>query len=139
MIYPKKKLPLLEEKSPSPQHFSKLVNKNTILNLNIASYFLNVLASPDESTWSTTGGSINKTIKNLCLTRHYRKTVERTWLMVNKCKETKQEYTGNNNVTRHFNPPYLVSNLDELNILADSMENRIGFTYTTKLINCHHH
>ena len=59
--------------------------------------------------------------------------------MVNKCTEMKQEYTGNNIVTRHLNPPYLVSNLDELNILADSMENRLGLTYTTKLINCHRH
>ena len=38
-----------------------------------------------------------------------------------------------------MNPPYLVSNLDELNILADSMENRLGLAYTTKLINCHRH
>ena len=59
--------------------------------------------------------------------------------MVNNCKEMEQEYTGNNNVTRHLNPPYLLSNLDELNILADSMENRLGLRYTTKLINCHHH
>ena len=50
-----------------------------------------------------------------------------------------QQYTGNNNVTRHLNPPYLVSNVDELNILADLMENRLGVTYTTKLINCHRH
>ena len=71
-IYPKeKKLPLSEEKETSPQHFSKLVNKNTILNLNIASYFLNILASPDVSTWSTTGGPMNKTIKHLVLTRHH--------------------------------------------------------------------
>ena len=48
-----------------------------------------------------------------------------------------QEYTGNNNVTRHLNPPYLLSNLDELNILADSMEKRLGLRYTTQLINCH--
>ena len=47
-----------------------------------------------------------------------------------------QESTGNNNVTRHLNPPYLLSNLDELNILADSMENRLGLSYTTQLINC---
>ena len=46
--------------------------------------------------------------------------------MVNKSKEMDQDYTGNNNVTRHLNPPYLLSNLDELNILAESMENRIG-------------
>ena len=85
-ISPPKKIPLLEEKSPTPQHLSKLVNNNKILNLNIASYFLNVLASPDESTWSTTGGPINKTIEHIGLTRHHLKTVERTWNMVNKCK-----------------------------------------------------
>ena len=115
------------------------MNNNTILNLNIASYFLNILASPDESTWSTTGGPINRTIEHLGLTRHHLKTVERTWHMVNKCKEMNQEYTVNNNVTRHLNPPYLVSNLDQLNILADSMEKRLGLAYTTKLINCHRH
>ena len=57
--------------------------------------------------------------------------------MVNKCKEMDQEYTGNNNVTRNLNPPYLLSNLDELNILADLMKNRLGTRYTTQLINCH--
>ena len=103
-IHPKKKLPLSEEKSPTPQHLSKLVNKNTILNLNIASYFLNILASLDVSTWSTTSGPIHKTIKHLGLTRHHRKKVERMWHMVNKCKEKKQEYTGNNNVSRILNP-----------------------------------
>ena len=115
---------------------STLANKNTLLNLNTASYFLNILASQDVSTWSTTGGNINKTIKRLGLTRHHRKTVERTWNMVNECKEMEQEYTGNN-CKRHLNPPYLLSNLDELNILADSMENRLGFRYTTHLINFH--
>ena len=130
---------MLEEKIPTPQHLSKLVNNNTIFNLNIASYFLNILSSLDVSTWPTTGGHINKTIKHIGITRHHRKTVEITWQMVNKCKETEQQYTGNNNVTRHLNPPNLVSNLDELNILADSMENRIGITYTTKLIDCHCH
>ena len=48
-----------------------------------------------------------------------------------------QEYTENNNVTRHLNPPYLVSNVDELNILADYMEKRLGLSYTTQLVNCH--
>ena len=121
---------------PSPQLLSKLVNKNTLLNLNIAFYFLNILASPDVSTWSATGGPINKTIKYIGLTRHHRKTVERTWHMGNKCKEMEQEYTGNN-CTRHFNPSYLLSNSDELNILADAMENRLCLRYTTHLINCH--
>ena len=128
---------MLEEKSPAPHHLSKLVNKNKILNLNIASYFLNILASPDELTWSTTGGPIKKTIKHLGLTRHHRHKVERKFHMVNKCKEMKQEYTGNNNVTRNLNPPYLLSNLDELNLLADSMEKRLGLSYTTQIINFH--
>ena len=48
-----------------------------------------------------------------------------------------REYTGNNNITKHLNPPYLLSNLDELNILADLMENRLGLRYTTHIINCH--
>ena len=130
---------IVRRKSPTPQHLSKLVNKNTILNLNIASYSLNILASPYVSTWSTTGGPIHKTMKHPGLTRHHRKTVERTWYMVNTSKEMEQQYTGNNNVTRHLNPPYLVSNVDELNILANSMENRLGLIYTTKLINCHRH
>ena len=56
--------------------------------------------------------------------------------MVNNCKEMYQEYTGNNNVTRNLNPPYILSNLYEINILADSMEKRLGLRYTTQLINC---
>ena len=51
----------------------------------------------------------------------------------------KQDYIGNNNLKRHFNPPYLVSNVDEINVLANSMENRLGITYNTKLLNCHPH
>ena len=38
-----------------------------------------------------------------------------------------------------MNPPYLVSNVDELNLLANLMENRLGITYTTKFINFHRH
>ena len=33
--------------------------------------------------------------------------------MVSKCKQMKTEYTGNNyNLSRHFNPSYLVSNVN---------------------------
>ena len=95
---------MLEGKRPSPQHLSKLVNKNTIINLNVASYFLNILASPDVSPWFTTGGIIKKTIKHLGLTINHQKTAERTWHMVNKCKEMEQDYTVNN-YTRNLNPP----------------------------------
>ena len=60
MYLQKIQVPLSEEKRPSPQHLSKLVNKNTLLNLNITSYFPNILASPDVSTWSTICGFIKK-------------------------------------------------------------------------------
>ena len=113
------------------------MNKNTLLNLNIASYFLNILSSQDVSTWFATGGTINKTIKHLGLTRHHQTTVEITWHMVNRCTEMEQEYTGNN-CTRHLGKPYLLSNLGELNILADAMENNLGLRYSTHLINCQH-
>ena len=49
--------------------------------------------------------------------------------MINKCKEMKQEYTGNS-CTRHLVQPYLLSNPDELNILSDAMENQLGPRYT---------
>ena len=49
-----------------------------------------------------------------------------------------QEYTGNN-CTRHLGQPYLFSNPDELNILADAIKNRLSLRYTTHLINCHCH
>ena len=60
-IYPKKiQVTLSEQKRAPPKHFSKLEKNNTNINLNIASYFINILASPSELTWFTTGGTITK-------------------------------------------------------------------------------
>ena len=47
-------------------------------------------------------------------------------------------YTGGG-VSKHFGRPSLLNNLEELNILADAMENRRGLRYTTNLINYHLH
>ena len=47
-----------------------------------------------------------------------------------------QEYTGNN-CTRHLGQPHLLSNPDELNIIADAVENKLGLRYTTHIINFH--
>ena len=58
--------------------------------------------------------------------------------MVNKCKEMEQYYKGNN-CKRHLNPPQLLSNPDELNILTGQMGNRLVLRYTIHLINCHRH
>ena len=77
---------LSEQNLPPPNKLSILVNNNTNINLEIASYFLDILASPDVLTWFATGGPITKTIKHLGITKHPQKTVERTWNMVNCCK-----------------------------------------------------
>ena len=104
------------------------MNNNTIINLNIASYFLNILASPDRSTWNTTGGPITKTTSHIGLTKHHRSIVEITWHMVHWKKYHKALWS-----TLPF------KNSDEINILADALENHIGLRYTTHLINCHFH
>ena len=58
--------------------------------------------------------------------------------MVNKCKGMEKEYKGDN-CTRHLGQPYLLSNPDEINILTEAMENKLGLRYTTPIINCHLH
>ena len=86
-IYTKKiQVTLSEQNRPLQKYLSKLVNNNTTMNMNIDSYFLNILASSYVLTWFTTGGPITKTIKNLGLTKHSQKTVERMCHMVNRCK-----------------------------------------------------
>ena len=54
------------------------------------------------------------------------------------CKEIDQEYTGNI-CTRHLGQPYHLSNMYELNILTDAMENKLCLRYTTHISNCHIH
>ena len=48
------------------------------------------------------------------------------------------KYTGNNGTERK-GQPYLLSSCHEINLLANSMERRLGLRYTTCLINCHRH
>ena len=108
------------------------------MSLNIASYFLNILAYPDVSTWFTTGGPIPKTTKHLGLTKHHQNSVEIPWHMVNRCKEMELQYIGKN-ITKRFGQPYLLKHPDEIKILADVMENHLGLRYTTHIINCHLH
>ena len=44
-----------------------------------------------------------------------------------------------NNCTRNLGQPYLLSNLDELNILSDDMEKKLGLCYPNHIINSHRH
>ena len=80
------------------------MNNNTTLNLNIASYFINILASLDWSTWNTIGGPITKTINTLGITKYQRRTVERMWLMFTRCKDMELQYKVKNS-TKHFGRP----------------------------------
>ena len=52
-------------------HLGLPVNNNTTLDLNIVSYFINILASPDELTWNTIDGPITKAKNYLGLTKHH--------------------------------------------------------------------
>ena len=54
------------------------------------------------------------------------------------CIEQGVKYTGGN-VTKHYGVSYLLSFSSEINLLANSMKNRLGLRYTTLLINCHSH
>ena len=46
------------------------------------------------------------------------------------------KYTGRN-VTKKYGRPYLLSSSCEINLLVNSMQNRLGLLYTTLTINFH--
>ena len=104
-------------------------------NLNIASYFINTLASPYANTWHHRGGPITQTIYHYCLNPNHQRYVEHTWKTLISCIEQGFKYTGIN-VTKKHGRPYLLSSYSEINILTNSMQNRLGLHYTTLLINC---
>ena len=84
---------LTEPSQSSPILSSKHINNKIAPDLNIFSYYLKHLSSLDISTWHTTCGNNNQTIK-IRINKHYRRTVERTWKMVNYCLEKGVQYTG---------------------------------------------
>ena len=65
-IYPKKfKLHCKKENRLPPKQLSRLVNKNTFLNLNTTFYFFNFLVSSGVLTWFTTNGNHRNTIERM--------------------------------------------------------------------------
>ena len=64
--------------------------------------------------------------------------MEHTWKTLISCIEKGVKYTGKN-VTKKHGRPYLLSSSSEINLLANSMQKRLGLRYMTLLINCHHH
>ena len=108
------------------------------INLNIASYFIHTLASPHANTCHQRGGPITHTIDNFGLNPNHQWSVEHTWKTVIRCIEQWFNYTGIN-VTKKHGRPYLLYSSFEINLLVDSMKNRLGLRYTTLLINFHCH
>ena len=76
-----------EPSQPPPLLLYKHTNEKIPPIKNIASYYLNHLATPEISIWHTKGGSITQTIKHIGLHKHHISTVKIMWIMVNECKE----------------------------------------------------
>ena len=55
------------------------------LNLNITSYFINTLSSPQANTWHHIGGTITNTIDHFFLNPNHRWSVEHTWKILISC------------------------------------------------------
>ena len=106
------------------------------LNLDIASYFINTLASPHSNTWHHRGAQITQTIDPFGLNPNHWRSVKHTWKTVISCIEQGIQYTGRN-LTKKHGRPYLLSSSYKINMLANSMQNRLGICYTTLLINFH--
>ena len=66
------------------------------LNINIASFFLETLAPPNEKTWHDTGGPITQTINHFSLNPNHWRSVEKTWKTMISSLEKGLKYTGNN-------------------------------------------
>ena len=77
---------------PHPTNQSSLELQKS-LNLNIASYFINNLASPHANTWHHRGGPITQTINHSFLNPDHRQSVEHTWKTLIGCIEQGVKYT----------------------------------------------
>ena len=89
------------EPHPNDQrsHFS--LEKQKSLNINIASYSLETLASPNEKTWHDRGGPITQTINHFSLNPIHRRSVEHTRKTIISSLEKGVKYTGKNVTKKH--------------------------------------
>ena len=96
--------------------WSKLFGLTKSLNLNIASYLVSTLVSPNENTWHHRCGTIIQTIDRFGINPNHWRSVENTWKTVIGCIERMVKYTGRNG-TKHYARPYLVNYYIEINML----------------------
>ena len=71
--------PCISEPHLTDQRYNFSLENKQKLNINIASFFLETLASPNEKTWHDTGVPITKTINHFSLNPNHRRSVEKTW------------------------------------------------------------
>ena len=130
--------PYLAEPHSTDRRYNFSLENKQKLNINIASFFLETLASPNKKTWHNRGGPITKTINHFALNPNHRRSVEKTRKTMIGYLEKGVKYTGNNG-TKRKGQSYLISSSHEINLIANSMERCLGLQYTTILINCHRH
>ena len=82
------------------------------------------------------GGIIAQKIDHFGLNPHYRRSIEKTWKTVISCIEQGINYTVRN-VTGKDGIPHLDNYSSKKNMLENSMQNHLGFCYTTLLIDFH--
>ena len=117
--------PCLAEPHLTDQRYHSSLENKQKLNITIASFFLETLASLNEKTWHDTGGPITKTINHFYLNPNHRRSVKKTRKAMISSLEKGVKYTGNNG-TKRSGRPYLVSSSYEINHIANSMERRLG-------------
>ena len=92
--------PCLAEPHLTDRRYNFSLENKQKLNINIASFFLETLASPNEKTWHDTGGPITKTINHFSLNQNHRRSVEKTWKTMISSLEKGVKYTGKNGTKR---------------------------------------
>ena len=93
---PKKLAPCLAEPNLTDRRYNFSLDNKQKLNINIAYFFLETLASPNEKTWHDTDGPITQTINHFSINPDHRRSVENTWKTMISYLEKGVKYTGNN-------------------------------------------
>ena len=92
--------PCLAEFHSTDQRYKFSLENKQQLKINIASFFLVTLASPNEKTWHDRGGPITKTINHFALNSNHWRSVEKTWKTIISYLEEGVKYTVNNGKKR---------------------------------------
>ena len=71
--------PYLTEPHLTDRRYNFSLENKQKLNINIASFFLETLASPNEKNWHDTGGPITQKINHFSLNPDHWRSIEKTW------------------------------------------------------------